>query len=261
MNSRNSHEKYDFYGQYWSTNIPIFIPSFNAVTYLKMMIEQLADLGCKNITVIDNASTYKPMLEYLDRVAKMVTVVRLKENLGPRNLIYNPFNFSIFPRFFCVTDPDLVFNDQMPRNFVAELLNISMELESGKVGLALDITKRDKMVQEDIMVGKSLKIWEHEAKHWEQKIFNLPEGQPVFKAEIDTTFALYNKDFFDPYDEGQFSLRKFLSALRVGGNFTCQHLPWYKENGLPAEEENYYRRAAKDSFYLKADENQKTRYE
>lgn len=239
----------------------MFVPSFNAVTYLKMMVEQLSDLGCRNIIVVDNASTYKPMLSYLNRLPAAVTVVKLKQNLGPRNLVYDPLNFSVFPKLFCVTDPDLVFNSEMPRDFIEQLLNISMELECGKVGLALDISDREKMIQDDIRVGERLKIWEHEARHWKQKIYNLSDGQPVFKAEIDTTFALYNKDFFQPFDGGRFSLGKFLSATRVGGNFTCQHLPWYKENGLPAEEESYYKKEARDSFYLRSDPERKTRYE
>ncbi len=53
----------------------------------------------------------------------------------------------------------------------------------------------------------------------------------------------------------------FLRAVRVGGNFTCRHLPWYRDNRLPPEEEAFYRSTARDSFYLKQEFAQKTRDE
>ena len=44
--------------------IPIIINNFNRLTYLKDLIFFLEKNGYVNIVVIDNASTYPPLLEY-----------------------------------------------------------------------------------------------------------------------------------------------------------------------------------------------------
>jgi hypothetical protein len=63
-----------------------------------------------------------------------------------------------------------------------------------------------------------------------------------YKARIDTTFALYNKRYFDPQEP--------LEAIRVAGRFTCRHLPWYRDSGLTTAEEAQYRASQKFSLYL-----------
>ena len=59
------------------------------------------------------------------------------------------------------------------------------------------------------------------------------QGDPIYRATIDTTFAVYTKRFF--------KRGEFYSALRFGGRCTTQHLPWYLDNCLPKDEEEYYR--------------------
>jgi hypothetical protein len=44
------------------SQLPIFIPTFNNITYLRMMVDQLKRLGLHNIIIIDNASDYPPLL-------------------------------------------------------------------------------------------------------------------------------------------------------------------------------------------------------
>lgn len=242
--------------QFFAQDIPILIPCFNAVTYARSMVAQLRARGMRNILLIDNASTYPPMLDYLSRPADGVRVIALGENLGPRHILTDPLNFAMLPEVFCLTDPDLEFNPRMPADFVAHLLRASHHLKCGKVGLALDIADRDAMVQDDFLIEGPQKIWEHEARFWRYRAGELPGGDPVYTAEIDTTFALYNKRYFAPEP-----LAMFLRAMRVGGAFTCRHRPWYRDNGLPIAEETYYRETARDSFYLKRVATQKTRDE
>jgi alpha-acetolactate decarboxylase len=64
----------------------------------------------------------------------------------------------------------------------------------------------------------------------------------VYNAAIDTTFALYNKHYFDPSN--------FYCAVRVAGRFTYRHLPWYRDSLPPAEELTVYRQTQKYSYYL-----------
>jgi hypothetical protein len=93
------------------------------------------------------------------------------------------------------------------------------------------------------IAGEEWKIWDWEERHWSQELNPLrPGGDPVYRAKTDTTFALYDKSFFDPND--------FFASVRVAGRFTCRHLPWYRNNMLPEEEEQFYRSTEKCSYYL-----------
>jgi hypothetical protein len=86
------------------------------------------------------------------------------------------------------------------------------------------------------------RVWEYEARHWDTPLGDPDFADPLYLATIDTTCALYNKAHFDR--------RAPFEAIRVAGRFTCRHLPWYVDNGLPPEEERWYRRAAEYSYFL-----------
>lgn len=229
-------------------NIPILIPCFETVTYVRNMVDQLREFGLKNIILVDNASTYEPMRDFLDHPGKHVTVVRQIVNKGPRDIFVDSTNYVMLPEIFCVTDPDLCFNVDLPHDFIAQLAALTVQHAIGKAGFALDISNRDAMQQNAFQIGdKPYKIWDWEQRFWNAPIGLTAMGDPIYNAPIDTTFAVYNKRFFNP--------RSPLTALRVGGRFTCQHLPWYTDNKLPPEEERHYRKHALDSFYLKGEHN------
>lgn len=225
-------------------NIPIVIPCFESVTYVRNMVFQLLQKGLENIILVDNASTYEPMRSFLNEVKKDVTVIFENENRGPRDIFLNKINYDALPDIFCVTDPDLLFNPDLPFDFMAQLLTITNQLQVGKAGFALDISAPQDMKEELFAIsGGHYKICDWEAQFWEHMIGYTSSRCPIYKAYIDTTFSLYNKKFFNP--------QKYLDAVRVGGVFTCKHLPWYKKSILPHEEEVYYKSRAKDSFYLR----------
>jgi len=226
-----------------ASQIPIFIPSFNNPTYLANMIDQLFDLGLRNITVVDNGSTFSPMHSLLQSLEERVAVIRKTRNLGPRHLFQDTESYRSLPDYFCLTDPDLKLNTELPAEFLRELIDISEEHKVGKAGFSLDISDRDLMIQDDFQIGEhTYKIWEWEAQFWKYPLASKNSLNPAFKAPIDTTFALYNKTYFDP--------ACYLDAVRISGAFTCRHLPWYRERSLPADEEAFYRSTTKYSFFL-----------
>lgn len=67
------------------------------------------------------------------------------------------------------------------------------------------------------------------------------EGSSIYRAAIDTTFALYNKKYLD--------IINFYLACRIAGRYTCKHIPWYVESGLSANEETTYGATTKWSHY------------
>jgi glycosyltransferase involved in cell wall biosynthesis len=225
------------------SEIPVLIPTFNNPTYLRLMLKQLATRGMRNVIVVDNASDAPDMLALLTEAEADAKVVRLSENRGPRDIIGNDASFRLLPEIFCVTDPDIVFNPELPEDFLVELLAISERFAVGKAGFSLDISDRAALRDDDFVIDDvAYKIWEWEAKYWGEQVGTTEGGDPMYHAEIDTTFALYNKRFLDR--DRQYK------AIRVAGRYTGRHLPWYKDCGMPASEEKLYRATQKFSYYL-----------
>lgn len=230
-----------------ASSIPVYVPTFNNPTFTACMLEQLEKWRLRNITVVDNGSTYDGMLGLLDRVEKQHSVVRLGRNAGPQSLVTDAMNFQCLPELFCITDPDLLFHPEMPQDFLLTLLDLTSRFAIGKAGLALDIDEKHLFRPEKMqMNGAGFHIWEWEAQFWSEIAAHLGDGSPVYRAHIDTTFALYNKKYF--------KVENFYSALRVAGRYTCRHLPWYRQDFLPVEEAAFYRANQRFSYYMRAEE-------
>lgn len=221
---------------------PVLVPCFNNPSHCAGMLNQLQRLGMRNITFVDNASTSPEMAAWLEAAEKMVKVIRLDENPGPRLSIFTERNLAVLPRYFCVTDPDLVLNPALPRDFLAELVMLTHKYEVGKVGMALDISRRHAFHQGKFEIGgERYRIWEWEEQFWTKPLGETSGGDRVFEASVDTTFALYDQKYFESED--------FLTAVRVAGRYTAQHLPWYAESSVPVAEAAFYARHQKHSYY------------
>jgi|SRR5271165_678962 len=217
--------------------IPVIIPTFNSPTYLQNILQQLHDLRFQNIIVVDNASTYPPMDELLSDISGYVSVVRSDENRGARHVILDEKILTLLPPLFCVTDPDLQFNDELPSDFLAELVLLTEKYAVGKAGFSLDISERYELKDEGFLInGRQYGIREWERQFWETPLEPLAGGDRVYRAPIDTTFAVYNKKHFSP--------ENMFEAVRVAGRYSCRHLPWEKRSIVPKAEESYYRKAA-----------------
>ena len=236
--------------------IPLFIISYNQYTYLKSMIEQLSKYPGMTLYVIDNKSTYPPLIEYLKQL----------ETEGNVKVLYQPENYghSVYERDeiialggdkYVVTDPDLLLNSNLPMNFIELLSNISDKYKASKVGFALEIksninlSKKVKVKDTDAdIVGsylwkgrEGMTIPEWEAQFWKEKIDD-PDYE-LYRADIDTTFALINKLY---YNKGSRD-----NSIRVAGNFTAVHRPWLVDYEKEFKEGEY-------EFYLGNDNKSST---
>jgi hypothetical protein len=227
----------------WSET-PILIPAFNNPSYCRMMVNQLFDLGLSRMVIIDNASTTEEMKRELLALEERVHVIRLGKNAGPKYFARNWLFYVQLPQIFCVTDPDLAFNDNLPNDFLENLFSLTNEHGIGKAGFALDIQDYERFREIKLeFKGKPYDIVSWERQFWQRQI-GLTKGlDPVFLADIDTTFALYNKKHFVRRKSG------FYRALRVAGNFTARHLPWYSESLIGRTEEIAYAKTQKFSWY------------
>jgi hypothetical protein len=219
-------------------DVPIIIPTFNTPTYLKSMIGQLEGRGWTNIIIGDNGSTYQPMLDLLDELSNTYHVVMWGKNKGPRVYTEDKDICSRMPKYFIVTDPDLLFNPNMPSAAMNKMRRITDTYRVSKVGLAIEI--QDSEERERFFDADQVDRWEK--NYWTRKITQLPEVDDLYAAPIDTTFCLYNRDqFLLEIDNVDGNMTCNTSAIRIAGRFTCRHMGWWAEQPLTKDEHEFYK--------------------
>lgn len=219
-------------------DIPIIIPTFNASTYLRSMVDQLEARGWTNIIIGDNGSTYPPMIDLLDELSNKYDVVLWGKNMGPRAYTETKDICSRMPKYFIVTDPDLLFNDKMPVKAISKMKRILDMYEVSKVGLAIDIDSPDE--RERFFNPHQVDLWER--LYWSRKVERYPEKDDLYAAPIDTTFSLYNRDkFLSEIDNVDGRMTCNTSAIRIAGRFTCRHMGWWAKQPLTDDEYSFYK--------------------
>ncbi len=207
-------------------DVPIIINNFNRLEYLQMQIKWLEKAGCKNIFIIDNASTYPPLLEFYKNINYQVYL--LDKNIGFlalwKTVIFQKFKHS----YHVYTDPDILPKDTCPLNVLSYFFEILQKYNDiKKVGFGLVI--------DDLPAHYSFK---EKVKNWERQFWENEIEPNLFNAAIDTTFALYK-----PYVKGGSEL----NAIRTGEPYTARHLSWYIDSNNLTEEESYYVKTANSS--------------
>lgn len=202
---------------------PVFIPVRNCLTTLVQLIEWLESVDQHEIWLIDNASTYGPAVRFLD--ATPHRVVRLQHNLGHRSpWLSGTVQRHAHHRFFIVSDPDVVPDPMCPPDALQRfrhLLEQHPEMDKVGFGLRIDDLPTHYPLRDDVL--------DWEGPFWDPE----REIEPgVFRADIDTTFAMYRPM------EGHH--RPGLS-LRTGKPYVARHLPWYRNPATLSEEDRYYR--------------------
>lgn len=203
-------------------DIPIFINSYNRLECLKKQINQFERLELSNLIIIDNASTYPPLLAYLDELSKKYTVRYLTKNLGCYALWRsNILDSKVYPSYYVYTDPDIIPIDECPKDVITYLVSI-LEKYPGvrKAGLGLRIDNLP-----DTSIGKA-------AREYEEKYWNLPIGNNLYKAPIDTTFSVYRPNSHIGHQVG----------IRTGYPYLAEHTTWYEDFDNLGEDLQYYRK-------------------
>jgi len=214
----------DFY------KIPIIINNFNRLTYLKLLIESLTTRGYNNIYIIDNASTYPPLLEFYESCPHKV--FRLSENIGYLSLWKKKIHKQFRNKYFVYTDSDLLIHTDCPNNFMEYFYSIMRRRKNAqKVGFSLSI--------DDLPDSYNHK---NEVVAWEQRFWKKEVEKGIFSAPIDTTFALYR-----PFVKG--SANPNVEQLRIGYPYVVHHLPWYIDSNSMSEEDIYYTKTVTTSTH------------
>lgn len=200
--------------------LPIIINNYNRLSDTKNLIDWLIKAGYTNVIVLDNNSTYPPLLAYYKTCA--AKVVYLKKNLKFKALWQIPLFDTIKKSHYVYTDSDVYPTATCPANIVFQLYQLAQPLTCEKIGPALQIDDLP-----DWYAHKQ-KVIDFEKAHWQK-----PLGNNLYDAPIDTTFALYK-----PYAHGAAEECK---GIRVAGSFLFKHKPWYVNSNALNEEELFYK--------------------
>ena len=201
--------------------IPIIINNRNRYTHLMLLIEWLEKQGMTNIFIVDNESTYPPLLDFYAKTN--YRVFRLNQNIGHLAFWKTGIIKQFENDYYIYTDPDVVPVKECPSDLIEFMMNqLKRYKQIEKIGIGLKI--------DDLPDHYSEK---QKVIDWEQNIVGKELIDNVFDARVDTTFALYR-----PYINGE---RWVPKAYRTGGNYMARHLPWYENSSEPLEEDHYYR--------------------
>lgn len=202
--------------------IPIIINNFNRLDSMIKLIDSLEKRGYTNIFIIDNLSTYPPLLDYYKTCR--YTVFRLDQNIGLTAL----WTSSIYKRFkndfFVYTDSDIVPIEECPDDFLLFFLQTLKKYRlAQKVGFSLKI--------DDLPDYYAMK---KDVIFWEKQFFDRKRDEFLYWAPIDTTFALYR-----PRGKRRHAYYN-IEMYRTAFPYMARHLPWYIDSENPDEENRYY---------------------
>lgn len=219
--------------------IPVYVNTFNRLTTTRKLCEQIAALDNAVPVIVDNASTWEPLLDWYQHCP--FEVVRLTKNYGH----HAPWQTGITARpndgFYCVTDCDLDL-----QGVPADLMDVlqhplkSWSRPPIKSGVALRID--------------DLPAWQTQVKEWESLFWRNRIDGIRYYAPIDTTLAMYRAHTPASIATKVVGVR----AVRVAGPYTARHMPWYLDpTDLDAENTNYFA-TANDSNSWRPDGNKLT---
>ncbi|WP_120199222.1 glycosyltransferase family protein [Ichthyenterobacterium magnum] len=196
----------------------------------------MQDNAYTNIIIIDNNSTYAPLIAYFKEINDQVKIHRLHKNYGHRVFWNQEELFKTYAKgYYVVTDPDIVPLSECPHDFLwhfKTILNANPDVN--KVGFSLKIDDIPDTNKEKQTVLK-----------WERQFYKKQDKNNNYIAKIDTTFALYRPSGIKPV------WKNFFKAIRTKYPYIAKHGGWYIDfNNLTAEQDYYIKTANSSSSWL-----------
>ena len=209
-------------------DIPIFTVNRNNLERgFRRQIEWLRKIGMKNITVIDNSSTYEPLLQFYKDAELNVQVQN--GNIGPRGWWALGEHEKVKTPYI-YTDCDVAPSADCPDDVIEVLLELLRQQETGrKVGVSLRIDNLpDYFSKKEMVIKWESGFWNPDRQNQEHNEYR-GKGR-AFNSDVDTTFALYHPQ--QPFT---------YTALRTDAPYSFEHVPWYADDSVQTEEDKFYR--------------------
>jgi hypothetical protein len=212
---------------------PIFILNKDRLDCTKLLVESLQKRNYCNITIIDNLSTYEPLLEWYP---KSGTNVFINNVAGTCNgALYflaiqhklQPFADAVNNGWYVYTDSDTVPIDEAPQDFIENMIEVGEKHAGHKIGMGIKIDDLP-----DTFYKKE-EVIKHESIFWGPLGIIEGEKMPVYRGPTDTTFAIYRP--------GTHPLQgTTATGVRTGHPYLVKHIPWYYDYNKLPEDEVYY---------------------
>jgi hypothetical protein len=97
-----------------AANLPIFVVCRDKVSPLRDLVAWLEGNDYRRLILVDNASTYPPLVKYLGQTPH--EVVRFSDNLGPHQSIWKTGVLGRYApgQHYVVTDSDVIPDESCP---------------------------------------------------------------------------------------------------------------------------------------------------
>lgn len=200
-------------------SVPIFINVRDRLQPLIKLLDWLNRAGHENVILVNVASSYPPLLKFLDTCP--YRVVNLKRNLGKYALWrISTFRQTIDTEWFVYTDSDVVPTETCPLDAVVYFYHLLQRFPNYlKAGFGLCLHDLPDQYHQ-----------KQKVLQWESGLYGRELAPGVFQADIDTTFALYRPHAAPTAGP----------AMRTRGLYEARHTPWYIDSANPDKEEIYY---------------------
>jgi glycosyltransferase involved in cell wall biosynthesis len=197
-------------------NCKVVINNRNRLTTTKNIVEKLLQLNSdEEIIIIDNGSTYPPLLEWYKTLKVQV---HYEKNEGHLALWATQLD-KVLGDFFVYTDSDIILNENFPLDWKEIMYNVHLKYEYKKIALGIRI--------DDLPDHYRYKnqVIRNEGRWWLEAVDDY-----LLKADTDTTFS-FMKNFFD----------NCYPSLRITRpDMICRHHGWYLDLDNLDNEEKYY---------------------
>lgn len=201
--------------------IPAFIICRDRYTCTLQLISYLEACNIQEIYLIDNDSTYKPLLEYYESTPH--TVIRTGHN-GGHHIPWNGGYVATYARGrnYIISDPDVVPIEECPTDmfeYFTSVLDRYPDVDKIGPGLKID----------DLPDHYALKqaVINHESQFWRTES---PEPG-LYRSSIDTTLSLHRPHIGHQLER----------CMRSDFPYLARHTPWYVDSTNLSEEEMHYR--------------------
>jgi len=224
---------------------PVFIITYNLLSTTKNLVQDILRMNGQPF-IIDNNSTYPPLLEWYDSLKDNddIFIIKLPINYGPQIIydrlydvrtMYKDITGKPLPNEFIITDCDLDLS-KIPDNGLATLYRLYNYCRNHKrvylkIGFGLRIDDLPK------------KPYLNRTREWEKQFFTRKvkyDGIDVNPdAAIDTTLHLFISDVFLHPPKGV-PISRYGPAIRTYAPYMARHIPWYWTEETLDEESKYY---------------------
>lgn len=200
------------------SNIPVIILNRDRLTYTRILCEQLLSRGYTNLYIYDIGSTYEPLLEWYANC----DYIKVEFIKGDHKSFWSQGHIHKFATEFswiAVTDSDIELNPTTPTDFIEQLIVAAKDFRIDKAALAIEYKNIPNLFLSRIIEASEGSYWQSKLQH---------DHLTVYSAQTDTHFHVCRTDRPFQYH-----------SIRIAGDFTCKHLPWY-ENWLDMTSEQIY---------------------